>query len=93
VGQVLSSSSVDAASGTCIDARAVVLATHSAEERQSPVTTFAAADSTQKAILALPHNSQQPRVAAASSDSDNTPVSPVRNSSARSTPIAIGAPR
>lgn len=91
VGQLLSSSSVDAASGTCIDAGTGASAMHSTS--LSPVTSFVVTESTQSSILAPSLNIQQPRACAVSSDSDNTPVSPVRNSSARSTPIAIGAPR
>jgi hypothetical protein len=92
VGHLLSSSSVDAASGACIDSEAAAAAMNLTGESLSPTTSFAVADSTQSSILAPLQSVQKPR-AAASSDSDNTPVSPVRNSSARSTPIAIGVPR
>ena len=44
-------------------------------------------------VHAPAQNMQLARAPSAGSDSDNMPVSPVRNSSARSTPIAIGIPR
>jgi hypothetical protein len=88
LGQVHSFSSVDAVSGLGLLAGAGVAA-HLPESSSSAALTPAA----QSPNAAPTLNLQLLPAPSASSDSDNMPVSPVRHSSARSTPIDIGAPR
>ena len=71
------------------DLEAAVAAMHLPGSSLSPTLSSAPSDSSPDPA----HIFQKPSAPSASSDSDNIPVSPVRNSSARSTPIAIGVPR
>ena len=92
-GQLHSPSSADAGTVAALDSAAAVAAATRAPASSSSASSSAVIASSPSSYPPLSHQQHRTSAHLNSSDSDGTPVSPVRNSNARSTPIAIGAGR